>query len=146
MARVLFVCGGASCRSQMAAGFMNALFPGAVTASAAGAKPKGLDPLAVAVMKEAGVDISGHESLGLEAFAGQKFDWVVTVCGAEEACPVIPPGARKIHVGFGDPPRLAQGAASREEALVIYRRVRDQIRQFVAWYPGSFLELADKPG
>jgi len=117
---------------------MNALFPGAVSAFAAGSHPKGLDPMAVRVMAEAGVDISGQRSTGLDTFAGQRFDWVVTVCGQEDACPAWLEGGRKIHHSFDDPPHLAKGAATEDDALAVYRRVREEIREFVAGYPRSF--------
>ncbi|MCB9845943.1 MAG: arsenate reductase ArsC [Phycisphaeraceae bacterium] len=129
--RVLFLCTGASCRSQMAMGWARHLRPD-LTPVAAGLRPKGLDPRAVAVMAEAGVDISGQESLAVEDVIGAPFDLVVTVCGhAHETCPVFPGGARLIHRGFDDPPHLARGAKSEEEALGHYRRVRDEIRGFV---------------
>jgi len=129
--RVLFLCTGNSCRSQMAEGFARAMHSSRIEAHSAGTKPHGLNPLAVRAMHEAGVDISGHASKSPDAI-GITFDLVVTVCGhADEHCPHFP-GARVVHVGFDDPPRLAAGAASDDEAMPHYRRVRDEIRAFVA--------------
>jgi len=133
--RVLFLCTGASCRSQMAEGWTRALRGDEYEAFAAGLEPKGLNPLAVRAMAEAGVDISKQRSRSIEdvlAEEGDDFDLVVTVCGhAHETCPVFPAGARVIHRGFDDPPKLAAEAKSEEEALAHYRRVRDEIREFV---------------
>ncbi len=134
--RVLFLCTGNSCRSQMAEGWARHLWAERVEAESAGTNPKGLDPLAVEAMREAGVDISGHASKGLEAVRGKLFDLVVTVCSeADENCPVFPGAARIVHAGFDDPPRLARGAQSREEALSHYRRVRDEIRDLMKKLP-----------
>ena len=104
----------------------------------AGIEPHGLDPRSVAVMAEAGVDISGHRSKHFDELADVCFDCVVTVCGhAHENCPVFSGDAKILHVGFDDPPRLAEGAANEEEALSHYRRVRDEIRAFVETLPKS---------
>lgn len=137
---VLFLCTGNSCRSQMAEGFAKALKQGVVDAHSAGTNPHGLNPLAVRAMREAGVDISRHSSKTPSDLAHVSFDVVVTVCdSAHESCPTIP-GARIVHVGFDDPPRLAKGAASDDEAMHHYRRVRDQIRAFVETLPDSLLK------
>ena len=107
-------------------------------AFSAGTNPVGLNPLAVKVMAEAGVDISRHTSKHIDSLRGERFDVVVTVCdSAREACPVFPESARVVHVGFDDPPRLALGARDEAEALVHYRRVRDEIRAFVEGLPGA---------
>ena len=130
--RVLFLCTGNSCRSQMAEGWARQLEPDRVEACSAGVEPAGIDPRAVGVMAESGVDISGQRSKHVEELAGKSIDYVVTVCdNARERCPVFPGGARQLHVGFDDPPELAAGAASEELALEHYRRVRDEIRVFV---------------
>ena len=122
----------------MAEGWARALRGNVLEAHSAGTSPHGLNPLAVKAMAEAGVDISGHHSKRPEEI-GLPFDLVVTVCGsAHESCPVFP-GARVVHVGFDDPPRLARGAATEEEAMVHYRRVRDEIRKFVETLPGDLL-------
>lgn len=134
--KVLFLCTGNSCRSQMAEGWAKALKAGEVEAFSAGTDPHGMNPRAVAAMREAGVDISKHTSKRPQDL-GVTFDVVVTVCdSAHEACPVFP-GARIVHVGFDDPPRLAKAAKTDEEAMGHYRRVRDEIRAFVETIPGS---------
>jgi arsenate reductase len=134
--RVLFLCTGNSCRSQMAEGWARALRGGAVEAQSAGTDPHPLNPLAVAAMAEAGVDISGQRSKAVGELAADAFDVVVTVCdSAREACPYLPGAKRLVHVGFDDPPRLAAGATSVEEAMPHYRRVRDEIRRFVESLP-----------
>ena len=133
--RVLFLCTGNSCRSQMAEGWARALRGELVDAYSAGTNPHGLNPLAVRAMREAGVDISNHLSRRPDEI-GVDFDVVVTVCdSAHEACPVFP-GARVVHVGFDDPPRLAKGLSD-DDAMPHYRRVRDEIRAFVATIPAS---------
>lgn len=141
--RVLFLCTGNSCRSQMAEGWARALVGDAVEPFSAGLEARGLDPRAVRVMAEAGVDISAQTSNRLSDLPDQAFDDVVTVCGhAHETCPLFPGGARVVHVGFDDPPRLAAGAADEEEALGCYRRVRDEIRAFVERLPAALDEAA----
>jgi arsenate reductase len=120
----------------MAEGWARKLKSAEIEAYSAGTKPHGLDPRAVRAMAEAGVDISGQKSKRPEEI-GVALDVVVTVCdSAREACPAMP-GARIVHVGFADPPRLAKGAASEEEAMGHYRRVRDEIRAFVETLPSS---------
>jgi arsenate reductase len=136
--RVLFLCTGNSCRSQMAEGWAHALKSDEIQARSAGIEKHGLNPRAAKVMAEAGVDISGHESKTVEELGNARFDLVITVCGhAGENCPIFPGRVRVVHVGFDDPPRLAEGAESEEQALAHYRRVRDEIRDFVAGLPGS---------
>lgn len=132
--KILFLCTGNSCRSQMAEGWARALKGDSIEPFSAGLEAHGLNPNAVRVMAEAGVDISAQRSKTVEELRGEAFDVVVTVCGhADETCPAWLRGAsRVIHVGFDDPPRLAKMASSEEEALGHYRRVRDQIRNFVA--------------
>jgi len=134
--KVLFLCSGNSCRSQMAEGWARHLRGDVIEPYSAGVEPHGLDPRAVKVMAEAGVDISGHRSKHLDELKAMEFDMVVTVCdSAREACPYFPGPAKKIHKGFDDPPRLAAGARTEEEALLHYRRVRDEIRRFVESLP-----------
>lgn len=140
--KVLFLCTGNSCRSQMAEGWARRLLGDALEPYSAGVAPKGLDPRAVAVMAEVGVDLTGQSSKHVDellrrlAERGEDLDWVVTVCdSAQESCPIFPGRARILHRSFDDPPRLAAGAASEEEALAPYRRVRDEIRGFVAELP-----------
>jgi arsenate reductase (thioredoxin) len=138
MLRVLFLCTGNSCRSQMAEGWTRALKGSEIEPVSAGIVAKGLDPRAVTVMAEAGIDISHQRSKRLEELPSLDFDAVVTVCAdAHESCPVFPGRAPVVHHGFDDPPRLARGAATENEALRQYRRVRDEIRAFVDSLPGA---------
>ena len=116
----------------MAEGWARALKGDVLEAYSAGIETHGLNPRAVRVMAEAGVDISGHRSKNIAELHGVDFDVVVTVCGhAHEHCPVFPGKTKIIHVGFEDPPALAKNAKSEEEALSHYRRVRDEIRRFI---------------
>jgi arsenate reductase len=141
--KVLFLCTGNSCRSQMAEGWAKALKSDAIEAYSAGIETHGLNPNAVKVMAEAGVDISGHRSKNVPDLMDVPFDYVVTVCGhANETCPMFPGRAKVVHVGFDDPPALARSAGNEEEALDCYRRVRDEIRAFVETLPQSL----DKKG
>jgi arsenate reductase len=131
---ILFLCTGNSCRSQMAEGWARHLKNDVIEAWSAGIEKHGLKPLAVQVMTEAGVDISGQRSKTVDELPVQQFDHVVTLCGhASETCPYFP--GKKIHRGFDDPPKLAAGAATEEEALGHYRRVRDEIRDFILTLP-----------
>ncbi len=134
--RVLFLCTGNSCRSQMAEGWARHLKSDVIEPYSAGIATHGLNPRAVQVMAEAGVDISGQRSKHVDELKHIAFDYVVTVCGhAHETCPLFPGTARVVHVGFDDPPALARGAKTEDEALAHYRRVRDEIRAFVASLP-----------
>ncbi|MFI4854256.1 MAG: arsenate reductase ArsC [Phycisphaerales bacterium JB065] len=134
---VLFLCTGNSCRSQMAEGWAKHLKADQIDSYSAGTDPHGLNQLAVKAMAEAGVDISGHASRRPEDL-GIDFDFVVTVCdAANETCPVFPANTRVVHVGFEDPPKLAAHAATQEEAMHHYRRVRDEIRAYIETLPES---------
>ena len=136
MVKILFLCTGNSCRSQMAEGWAHALKGDVVDAYSAGIETHGLNPYAVKVMAEAGVDISSQKSKLITDLPTLDFDYVITVCGnAHENCPVFPGRTRILHVGFEDPPRLAESCRSEEEKLVCYRRVRDAIRTFIAQLP-----------
>ena len=136
--KVLFLCTGNSCRSQMAEGWCRHLKGDVIEAYSAGIETHGLNPNAVQVMAEAGVDISGHQSQHIEEFKDIQLDVVVTVCGhAHESCPVFPGTTKVVHVGFDDPPKLAKEAKSEQEAMDCYRRVRDQIKAFVETLPES---------
>lgn len=118
----------------MAEGWARYLKNDSFEAYSAGIEKHGLNPLAVKVMSEAGVDISGHKSKIINELQVQKFDYVITLCGhAYETCPFFP--GRKIHRGFDDPPKMAANAHTEEEALVHYRRVRDEIRGFILTLP-----------
>ncbi|MDB5331582.1 MAG: arsC [Phycisphaerales bacterium] len=144
--KVLFLCTGNSCRSQMAEGWAKHLKADRIEAFSAGTEPHGMNARAVDVMREAGVDISGHHSKHVDELANVAFDYVVTVCDhANETCPIFPGKARRIHVGFDDPPRLAKGAKTEEEALVHYRRVRDEIRRFIERID-SYIPLGTETG
>lgn len=134
--RILFLCTGNSCRSQMAEGWAKHLKSDRFEAFSAGIETHGLNPNAVAVMAEAGVDIADHVSQTPDEIAGDGFDYVITVCGhADENCPFFPAKTRVVHHGFDDPPALAKTAATREEAMGHYRRVRDEIRGYVETLP-----------
>ncbi len=125
--RVLFLCTGNSCRSQMAGGIVNHDFSGKITAVSAGTEPHGLNPRAVQVMHEIGIDISNNTSDHLNRYAGQTFDYVISLCGdADEKCPAFFGGVKRLHMPFDDPPRAI---GSDEQVLATYRRVRDEIRE-----------------
>ena len=125
--RVLFLCTGNSCRSQMADGIINRDFAGQIEAFSAGTEPHGLNPKAVQVMAEIGIDISGNNSDHLSQYDEQSFDYVITLCGdASEKCPLFVGGVKRQHIGFDDPPRAT---GTEDEILDVYRRVRDEIRQ-----------------
>lgn len=134
--RVLFLCTGNSCRSQMAEGLTNTLLGDRFEAYSAGTEPQGLNSLAVRAMKERGIDISGRDSKHVRDLLHLDLDYVVTVCDhAAETCPVFPGRAVVMHHGFEDPPKLAEGASTEEEAMAHYRRVRDEIEEFVTTLP-----------
>lgn len=135
--RILFLCTGNSCRSQMAEGWLRQLHGERFASLSAGVDPHGMNPLAIKAMAEAGVDISGQKSENIDLYLDGSLDYVFTVCDrAHESCPLFPGDAKVIHVGFDDPPRLAASAATEEEAMAHYRRVRDEIRDFVQHIDG----------
>ena len=143
MLKVLFLCTGNSCRSQMAEGWARHLKSDLIEPYSAGIEAHGLNSDTVRVMAEAGVDISAQRSKLVSELAGTEFDYVVTVCdNAHESCPLFPGKAKVIHVGFDDPPRLAADALGEQERLAPYRRVRDEIRAFVERLPDA---LARQP-
>lgn len=143
--KILFLCTGNSCRSQMAEGWTRHLKGDVIQAYSAGIETHGLNPNAVKVMQEAGVDIENQKSENVSEYKDVQFDYVVTVCGhANENCPVFTGDAKIIHAGFDDPPKLAQNAATEQEALDCYRRVRDEIKNFVETLPDS-LEKTENP-
>ncbi|GAB4196869.1 MAG: arsenate reductase ArsC [Phycisphaeraceae bacterium] len=136
--KVLFLCTGNSCRSQMAEGWARHLKADVIEPYSAGIEKHGLNPNAVKVMAEAGVDISNHQSKTLDELKDVDFDYVVTVCGhAHETCPMFPGNAKVVHVGFDDPPRLAAQESDPDKALDHYRRVRDEIKAFIQTLPES---------
>ena len=123
--RVLVLCTANSCRSQMGEGWLRHDLGDRIEVHSAGTRPSFVHPLAIRVMGEAGVDISSHTSKSVEALKGLAFDLVVTVCdSAREACPILPGARRAIHQSFEDPALADNG----EEALPVFRRVRDEIR------------------
>ena len=129
---ILFLCTGNSCRSQMAEGWGKALKGDLFNFYSAGTKKHGLNPIAVQVMNEVGVDISSHKSNTTDELDQDEMDFVITVCSdAHETCPFFPNGTI-VHVGFDDPPRLTKDMDNEEEVLNVYRRVRDQIKSMVA--------------
>ncbi|HWB53808.1 MAG TPA: arsenate reductase ArsC [Tepidisphaeraceae bacterium] len=145
--RVLFLCTGNSCRSQMAEGWARKVKGDVIEAYSAGVEPHGVNPLAIRAMAEAGVDISRHRSKHVRELNDVAFDYVVTVCGhAHETCPAFPGRTKVVHVGFDDPPALARSAHNEDDAMQHYRRVRDEIRDFVATLPGSLERLRGGQG
>lgn len=138
---MLFLCTGNSCRSQMAEGWARHLKGDIIEPYSAGIEAHGLNPDAIKVMAEAGVDISDHRSKHRDELGDITFDYVVTVCDqAYESCPLFPGKARIVHVGFDDPPRLAKEAKTPQEALDCYRRVRDEIKAFIEKLPETLNE------
>ncbi len=143
--KVLFLCTGNSCRSQMAEGWTRQLKNNVIEAYSAGIETHGLNPNAVKVMAEAGVDISNHKSQNILDFKDVPLDVVVTVCGhAHETCPLFPGNCKVVHAGFNDPPKmareLAEKGANEDAQLECYRQVRDEIKAFVEQLP----EILDK--
>jgi arsenate reductase len=137
-ARVLILCTGNSARSQMAEGLLRHLGNDAgdrFEVESAGTLPSRVRPEAIAVMRELGIDISGHRSKSVDEFAGQRFDYVLTVCdNARESCPIYPGHANRLHRSFDDP---AAVEGSEEERLAAFRRVRDEIRHYLRGFPAT---------
>ena len=128
--RVLILCTGNSARSQMAEGLLRRLGGERFEVESAGTSPSRVRPEAVEAMREVGIDISGQRSKSADEFAGQEFDYVITVCdNARESCPAFPGRAKRIHRSFEDPPHL--GAADHETTLGVFRRVRDEIQNWL---------------
>lgn len=141
--RVLFLCTGNSCRSQMAEGFTRRLKGDLIEAHSAGVAPKGVDPRAIKAMAEVGIDISKQGSKALDEVGHIEFDYVITLCdNAQKTCPMFPAKTRVMHVGFEDPPRLAANSKSEEEAMGHYRRIRDEIKAFVERLPEALIDEA----
>ena len=139
--KILFLCTGNSCRSQMAEGWARSLKSDCIEPYSAGIETHGMNSNVVAVMAEVGVDISEHRSKHLDELSDVEFDYVVTVCGAaNESCPMFPGRTKVVHVGFDDPPRMAAECESDEDKLDCYRRVRDKIRKFVESLPEPLME------
>lgn len=136
--KILFLCTGNSCRSQMAEGWTRHLKNDQIDVYSAGIETHGLNPHAVSVMAEAGVDISGQKSTLVSDYTSQNFDYVITVCSnANETCPFFPGLTKRIHMGFDDPPKMAETFQSPEEKLNCYRKVRDEIKEYVLSLPES---------
>ena len=132
MKNILFLCTGNSCRSQMAEGWAKSLKGNEFNFYSAGTKKHGLNPWAIKVMAEEGIDISHHESNTTDELGDVKMDYVFTVCSdAHETCPIFP-GGKIIHVGFEDPPRLTKDLDRDEDILPVYRKVRDEIKNFIS--------------
>ena len=126
--RVLFLCTGNSARSQMAEGLLRHLAGDRFDVFSAGTRPVGLNPNAVTAMAEIGIDIAGNRSKSVDEFAGQQFDYVITVCdNAKESCPIFPGGGARVHQSFEDP-----AAAPKESQLAKFREVRDQIAKWMS--------------
>jgi arsenate reductase len=136
---VLVLCTGNSCRSHLAEGILRAAAQGSFRVASAGSKPAGyVHPLAIEVMKEIGLDISGHHSRHLNEFLNQPVETVITVCGnADQACPMFPGQVNRHHWGFDDP---AHATGSDEEKLVVFRRVRDEIRRVFEAYAAGRID------
>jgi len=127
----------------MAEAWVHRLKGDSITAYSAGVSPKGIDPRAIKAMAEVNIDISANASKDLDAVAGIEFDYVITLCDhANESCPFFPGNTKRIHKGFDDPPKLAESAASEEEAMDHYRLVRDEIKTYIESFPEG-LEAKD---
>ena len=134
--KILFLCTGNSCRSQMAEGWARHLKGDQIEAYSAGIETHGLNQYALKVMAEVEVDISGHKSQHINEFTNIDLDYVVSVCGhAHENCPVFSGNCKVIHVGFDDPPKMAEKFKNKDDQLNCYRDVRDKIKEFVATLP-----------
>ncbi len=142
--KLLYLCTGNSCRSQMAEGWTHALKSEEIEVYSAGLETHGLNPSAVKVMAEAGVDISNQKSQHLDEFMDIDLDVVVTVCDhAHETCPLFPGTATIVHHSFDDPPKLSPPDASEEIKLDGFRRVRDEIKSFVETLPSALKTTKD---
>ncbi len=139
--KVLFLCTGNSCRSQMAEGWARHLKNDSIEAYSAGVQKHGMNTMAIRVMDEAGVDISKQTSKLIEDLPTKEFDYVITVCSnAHESCPLFPGKAKIVHKGFDDPPLLTASSGSEEETLNVYRRVRDEIKEYILILPEALLD------
>ncbi|SDN95574.1 protein tyrosine phosphatase [Desulfonauticus submarinus] len=137
--KVLFLCTGNSCRSQMAEGFARHLLNKCIEPYSAGVLKHVVDPFAIKVMQEEGIDISNHFSKTIDELKNKKFDYIITLCDhAKETCPYFP--GKTIHYSFPDPPSLSAQTQNIEEALTIYRDVRDRIKLFVLSLPNILLK------
>ena len=134
--KILFLCTGNSCRSQMAEAFTRHLIKDRIEAHSAGIAPKAVDPRAIKAMSEIGIDISRQQSKSTADIKGTEFDFVITLCdNAQKTCPTFPAKTSVFHMGFDDPPKLAANSRDEEEAMAHYRRVRNEIKVFVERLP-----------
>ena len=130
--RVLFLCTGNSCRSQMAEGFLGHLAGNQFEIFSAGTHPSRVNPRAITAMAELGVDISNHKSQSIDEFLDQNFDYVITVCdSARETCPVFPNSNQSLHWSFEDP---AEATGTEEQVMQVFRKVRGQIREKIQMF------------
>jgi len=137
--RVLILCTGNSARSQMAEGFLRHLAGDRFEVESAGVEPSLVRPQAIAVMREVGVDISGHRSKSVDEFTGQEFDYVITVCdNVRERCPIFPGKTERLHWSFDDP-AIAEG--DEQAVLAVFRRVRDEIESRLREFTGGSSRL-----
>src|SRR3989338_7600151 len=133
--RVLFLCTGNSCRSQMAEGILRKLGNDYYDVFSAGTKPSVVNPLAIKAMNELNIDISHHRSKSMDEFKDQHVDFVITVCGrANESCPIFPNDTKRIHWSFDDP---AEAKGSEEERMIVFRRVRQEIERRIQLFVTS---------
>lgn len=136
--KILFICTGNSCRSQMAEGWTRHLKKDLLQPFSAGIEKHGLDPLAIKVMDEVGVDISKQKSKLITELKDKDFDYVVTICeDANRNCPIFSGKVKRIHHAFDNPPRIAKTLTSQEEIFSLYKRVRDEIKEFVSNMPDN---------
>jgi arsenate reductase len=134
--KILFLCTGNTCRSQIAEGLTRHLKSDLIEPHSAGVEPGVMNPRAVKSMAEIGIDISGGTPKTIESLGHIAFDYVITLCDhANESCPLFPGKTKRLHWGFEDPPKLAENAATDDEALIHYRRVRDEIKAFIDKLP-----------
>jgi arsenate reductase len=130
--KVLFLCTANSCRSQMAEGIVNHFLGDRIEASSAGTEASYVNPRAIEVLQEIGIDISGHYSKSFEEFAGDRFDCYITLCGdARDTCPLFQGSGERVHIGFADP---AKATGSEEEIMEAFRTVRDEIKHRLLAY------------
>jgi arsenate reductase (thioredoxin) len=141
---VLILCTGNSCRSHLAEGILRAAADGLFDVQSAGSKPAGyVHPLGIQVMREIGIDISSHRSKHMNEFLNQEVETVITVCGnADQACPLFPGQLNRYHWGFDDP---AHATGTDEEKLVVFRRVRDEIKRVFQAYAAGRRDQAKAP-
>ena len=134
---ILVLCTGNSCRSQIAEGFLRKYLPHGSSVYSAGLNPQGVNPKAVIVMREVGIDLSTHTSNHLNEYIAMPFDYIITVCdNAKEQCPIFPGGKKTIHMPFDDP---ADAEGSEEEILDEFRRIRDEIDKTMEHAVNTFL-------